>query len=118
MTQFHAFTLLIILLISIPTTYSQSNTHRPDFTQNEYAQTVSEDNPINAVLLTVEATDPDNHAITYGIEGDVHDYFELGVTSGDLILRNPLDREVASSLDFNVIICILIFLHRVPSHHH
>ena len=110
MAQFHTFALLITLLLSVPTTYSQSNTHHPDFTQNEYTRRVSEDNPINEILFTVEATDPDNHAITYGIEGNAHGYFELGETTGDLILRNPLDREVVTTLDFNVILHILTFM--------
>ena len=59
--------------------------------------------------MTVEATDDDNHGVTYSIEGESHSYFALDPSSGVVTVDHELDRESMDLIEFDVSFDYFIF---------
>ena len=73
-------------------TVFKENLFDPVFSQDIYNISVEETQPVNSVVLTVTATDPDygDNAVRYTMESDEDIPFVLSPT-GSLILTSPLD---------------------------
>jgi len=80
--------------------FQDANDHSPIFDRPEYNVTVLEDLPVDAVLLTVHASDADrgpNAEVVYSLAGSTEaqygHLFAVDPTSGALTLRQTLDYE-------------------------
>ncbi|XP_059470524.1 cadherin-99C isoform X3 [Neocloeon triangulifer] len=70
------------------------NTHRPRFTQTVYEAEVSEGAALNATVLTVTATDPEDDPVTYSIvAGNELRQFSINAQTGVISVIRRLDRE-------------------------
>ncbi|KAF5278616.1 hypothetical protein FQA39_LY00658 [Lamprigera yunnana] len=72
----------------------------PIFTQEVNNLVLSENTPQNTVVYRLEATDPENSTVKYGLYGT--DLFKVNPTSGDIIVVKNLDHEVNDTLNFFV----------------
>ncbi|XP_010004805.1 PREDICTED: cadherin-17 [Chaetura pelagica] len=65
----------------------------PVFHKTVYKEEVSEDIPVNTLLVTVEAYDPEGDAVRYSLEGDVRKWLRIDSATGQIYTASPLDRE-------------------------
>ena len=82
---------------------SDANTYRPVFQDTPYTVRVEEDTRVSTSIFQVVATDldsGDNARITYSL--DENDSFQIDPTSGELSVKQPLDREKTPSYTLSV----------------
>ena len=79
------------------------NDNPPVFTPSTVVVPTSEDQPIDSVIYTASAMDEDAISqVTYTLMTDT-DMFDITSVSGEVILREPLDRETSASLTLIVL---------------
>ncbi|KAM6086809.1 cadherin-17 [Chlamydotis macqueenii] len=65
----------------------------PVFHNTVYKAEVSEDVPVNTLVVTVEAYDPEGDTVRYSLEGDVRKWLRIDSTTGQIYTASTLDRE-------------------------
>ncbi|KAM6410764.1 cadherin-17 isoform 1-T2 [Pluvialis apricaria] len=65
----------------------------PVFRKPVYKAEVSEDIPINTLVMMVEAYDPEGDTVRYSLEGDVRKWLKIDSTTGQIYTASTLDRE-------------------------
>uniref|UniRef100_A0A8C4V7B7 Cadherin-17 n=1 Tax=Falco tinnunculus TaxID=100819 RepID=A0A8C4V7B7_FALTI len=65
----------------------------PVFHKTVYNKEVSEDVPVNTLIITVEAYDPEGDTVRYSLEGDVRKWLRIDSTTGQVYTASTLDRE-------------------------
>ncbi|NXK21892.1 CAD17 protein, partial [Arenaria interpres] len=65
----------------------------PAFREIAYNIEVSEDVPVNTLVVTVEAYDPEGDSVRYSLEGDVRKWLKIDSATGQIYTASPLDRE-------------------------
>ncbi|KAG8452266.1 hypothetical protein GDO86_004173 [Hymenochirus boettgeri] len=81
------------------------NDNAPSFTQSTLELTIEENNPPNAFLVKLDATDADTGdrgKISYFLGADAPSYFNIDSTSGILSVSTMLDREEKEKYRFTV----------------
>ncbi|XP_033743394.1 protein dachsous-like [Pecten maximus] len=84
------------------------NDMQPQFAHTYYQQIVPENVQVGSCILTVSADDPDcngNTQLTYQLSNSslqTNDKFSLGISSGQLCVKHPLDYESQHSYTFQV----------------
>ncbi|XP_077866251.1 protocadherin Fat 4-like [Saccoglossus kowalevskii] len=84
------------------------NEYTPDFDQDLYSETISEEFSVGDVFVTVGAVDNDRNDHIHGIltytvtNGDPDGQFQIDPSSGAISVKAPLDRETHSSYDLLV----------------
>uniref|UniRef100_A0A672TQ69 Cadherin 17 n=1 Tax=Strigops habroptila TaxID=2489341 RepID=A0A672TQ69_STRHB len=75
----------------------------PVFHETIYKQEVSEDIPVNTLVMTVEAYDPEGDTVRYSLEGDVRKWLRIDSTTGQVYTASTLDREQKATYTVNVV---------------
>ena len=80
----------------------------PAFESTSYTFDVLENTPLNSVVFSVKAKDPDfentvNGQLTYSIQGTGGASFDIDPNSGQVKVNNSLDYETNQQLTFNVV---------------
>lgn len=108
------FVLVTVSDLSIPTrmtdirveiVYSFEDQSPPAFSQANYTFTVSELVPVGQIVAVINATDPDpglQGELTFSIVGT--SAFKIGSSSGEVYVSEPLDYELWSVEQFQVIV--------------
>ncbi|KAM3681316.1 cadherin-17 [Ammospiza maritima maritima] len=65
----------------------------PAFRTPFYETEVSEDIPVNTLVMTVEAYDPEGDSVRYSLEGDARKWLRIDSATGQVYTALPLDRE-------------------------
>ncbi|XP_069710469.1 cadherin-17 [Phaenicophaeus curvirostris] len=65
----------------------------PVFHKTVYKAEVSEDIPVNTLVMTVEAYDPEGDTVRYSLEGDVRKWLRIDSVTGQIYTASALDRE-------------------------
>uniref|UniRef100_A0A8C8E905 Cadherin 17 n=1 Tax=Otus sunia TaxID=257818 RepID=A0A8C8E905_9STRI len=65
----------------------------PVFHKTVYKGEVSEDIPVNTLVMTVEAYDPEGDTVRYSLKGDVRKWLRIDSTTGQIYTASTLDRE-------------------------
>ncbi|KGL98743.1 Cadherin-17, partial [Charadrius vociferus] len=65
----------------------------PVFHKPVYKAEVSEDIPVNTLVMMVEAYDPEGDTVRYSLEGDVRKWLKIDSTTGQIYTASTLDRE-------------------------
>ncbi|OXB79901.1 UNVERIFIED_CONTAM: hypothetical protein H355_000931, partial [Colinus virginianus] len=65
----------------------------PVFHKEVYTAELSEDVPVNTLVMTVEAHDPEGDAVRYSLEGDWRKWLRIDSTTGQIYTASTLDRE-------------------------
>lgn len=65
----------------------------PVFHKTVYKREVSEDIPVNSLVITVEAYDPEGDTVRYSLEGDMRKWLRINSTTGQIYTASTLDRE-------------------------
>ncbi|NXI50568.1 CAD17 protein, partial [Chloroceryle aenea] len=65
----------------------------PVFRKPVYRTEVSEDIPVNTLVMTVEAFDPEGAAVRYFLEGDWRKWLKIDSVTGQVYTASTLDRE-------------------------
>ncbi|NP_001186424.2 cadherin-17 precursor [Gallus gallus] len=65
----------------------------PAFHKEVYTTELSEDVPVNTLVVTVEAHDPEGDAVRYSLEGDWRKWLRIDSTTGQIYTASALDRE-------------------------
>ncbi|XP_074941502.1 cadherin-17 [Phalacrocorax aristotelis] len=65
----------------------------PVFHKTVYRGEVPEDIPVNTLVMTVEAYDPEGAAVRYSLEGDIRKWLRIDSTTGQIYTASTLDRE-------------------------
>ncbi|KAM9278904.1 cadherin-17 [Cariama cristata] len=65
----------------------------PVFNKTVYKEEVSEDIPVNTLVMTVEAYDPEGDTVRYSLEGDVRKWLRIDSATGQIYTASTLDRE-------------------------
>ncbi|XP_061851912.1 cadherin-17 isoform X2 [Colius striatus] len=65
----------------------------PVFQKTVYKAELSEDIPVNTLVMTVEAFDPEGDSVRYSLEGDVKKWLRIDSTTGQIYTASTLDRE-------------------------
>uniref|UniRef100_A0A663DXF7 Cadherin 17 n=1 Tax=Aquila chrysaetos chrysaetos TaxID=223781 RepID=A0A663DXF7_AQUCH len=65
----------------------------PVFHKTVYKAEVSEDIPVNTLVMTVEAYDPEGDTVRYSLEGDVRKWLRVNSATGQVYTASTLDRE-------------------------
>ncbi|XP_039934013.1 cadherin-17 [Hirundo rustica] len=65
----------------------------PVFLEPVYKTEVSEDIPVNTLVMTVGAYDPEGDSVRYSLEGDVRKWLRIDSATGQVYTASPLDRE-------------------------
>ncbi|XP_068020394.1 cadherin-17 [Melanerpes formicivorus] len=65
----------------------------PVFHKPVYKEEVSEDIPVNTLVMTVEASDPEGDSVRYSLEGDVRRWLSIDPATGQVHTASALDRE-------------------------
>uniref|UniRef100_U3JSB4 Cadherin-17 n=1 Tax=Ficedula albicollis TaxID=59894 RepID=U3JSB4_FICAL len=65
----------------------------PVFQKPVYKTEVSEDIPVNTLVMTVEAYDPEGDSVRYSLEGDVRKWLRIDSVTGQVYTASLLDRE-------------------------
>ena len=82
------------------------NDNDPVFSQEQYVVTMAENNHVNAYICQVNATDADsgaNGALTYWLDGDMANLFEIDEFTGVIHTLIIFDYETMREFMFNVI---------------
>ena len=81
------------------------NDNRPVFLQSIYRATLTENNPPNEVITTVQAVDKDSGLagkVTYFLHTDGSDDFQVDPSTGEVTVKKSLDREMSPVVLFHV----------------
>ncbi|XP_063969116.1 protocadherin-15-like isoform X3 [Lytechinus pictus] len=76
------------------------NNRPPEFSQTTYSTSANENLPYNALVATIQASDPDGELITYSItSGNINNAFMTtsDASNGEIRVQGSLDREVLDS---------------------
>uniref|UniRef100_U3J5I2 Cadherin-17 n=1 Tax=Anas platyrhynchos platyrhynchos TaxID=8840 RepID=U3J5I2_ANAPP len=65
----------------------------PTFQQPVYTANVSEDIPVNTLIVKAEAYDPEGDTVRYSLEGDVKKWLKIDSSTGNIYTASALDRE-------------------------
>ncbi|XP_062358952.1 cadherin-17 [Cinclus cinclus] len=65
----------------------------PVFQKPVYKTEVPEDIPVNTLVMTVEAYDPEGDSVRYCLEGDVRNWLKIDSATGQVYTASLLDRE-------------------------
>ncbi|NXY15586.1 CAD17 protein, partial [Atrichornis clamosus] len=65
----------------------------PIFLKPVYKTEVREDIPVNTLVMTVEAYDPEGDSVRYSLEGDVKKWLRIDSATGQVYTASRLDRE-------------------------
>lgn len=82
------------------------NDHAPRFSTNAYSVTISENNRIGDVLLSVRAVDDDsgdNARLAYHLGASASRYFRIDSASGTVLVDLVLDHETEKFIEFDVV---------------
>ncbi|KAM7420743.1 hypothetical protein PAMA_015121 [Pampus argenteus] len=74
----------------------------PEFSLDILAVTVSENTTKGAVLLTVEAKDPEGKEISFKLDGDTKGWLEIDAATGQIKTKDKLDRETLEAFEVTV----------------
>ncbi|KAM4554662.1 protocadherin gamma-A11-like isoform 25-T25 [Odontesthes bonariensis] len=93
--------------VVIHVTVLDANDNVPVFSQNVYKASLPENSPLDAVVLTVSATDADegvNGDVTYGFDhvSDENQVFTLNPKTGEVNVAGPIDYEKESSYEIQI----------------
>ncbi|XP_027532939.1 cadherin-17 [Neopelma chrysocephalum] len=75
----------------------------PVFLKPVYKEEVSEDVPVNTLVMTVEAYDPEGDSVRYSLEGDVKKWLRIDTTTGQVYTASRLDREETEMYTIDVV---------------
>ncbi|XP_005517458.1 PREDICTED: cadherin-17 [Pseudopodoces humilis] len=75
----------------------------PVFLNPVYKAEVSEDIPVNTLVMTVEAYDPEKDSVRYSLEGDVRKWLRIDPATGQVYTNSPLDREAEEIYSIEVV---------------
>uniref|UniRef100_A0A8C6J409 Uncharacterized protein n=1 Tax=Melopsittacus undulatus TaxID=13146 RepID=A0A8C6J409_MELUD len=75
----------------------------PVFRETFYKGEVSEDVPVNTLIMMVEAYDPEGDTVRYSLEGDVRKWLRIDSTTGQVYTASTLDREQQAKYTVNVV---------------
>ncbi|XP_058688280.1 cadherin-17 [Poecile atricapillus] len=75
----------------------------PVFLNPVYKAEVSEDIPVNTLVMTVEAYDPEKDSVRYSLEGDVRKWLRIDPATGRVYTASPLDREAEEIYSIEVV---------------
>ncbi|XP_032531600.1 cadherin-17 [Chiroxiphia lanceolata] len=75
----------------------------PVFLKPVYKEEVSEDIPVNTLVMTVEAYDPEGDSVRYSLEGDVKKWLRINPTTGQVYTASRLDREETETYTIDVV---------------
>ncbi|XP_053809150.1 cadherin-17 [Vidua chalybeata] len=76
----------------------------PVFRKPVYRTEVSEDIPVNTLVMTVEAYDPEGDSVRYSLEGDVRKWLRIDSATGQVYTASPLDRETEEIYSIEVVV--------------
>ncbi|XP_053839432.1 cadherin-17 [Vidua macroura] len=76
----------------------------PVFRKPVYRTEVSEDIPVNTLVMTVEAYDPEGDSVRYSLEGDVRKWLRIDSATGQVYTASPLDRETEEIYSVEVVV--------------
>ncbi|XP_076730005.1 protocadherin gamma-A11 isoform X24 [Maylandia zebra] len=94
--------------VVIHVTVLDANDNVPVFGQNVYEASLSENSPLETLVITVSATDPDeglNSEITYGfdhVSDENSDVFSLNPKTGEVRVAGAIDYEKVSSYEMQI----------------
>ena len=92
--------------LTIPVEISDINDHAPEFSQHSYTFSVTENNPVGATLMMVNATDRDsgpNSDLTYQLMGNVNNLLAIDSNTGRVYATAPLDYESRNRISMTVV---------------
>ncbi|KAM4791505.1 cadherin-17 isoform 1-T1 [Cyanocitta cristata] len=75
----------------------------PVFLKPLYRTEVSEDIPVNTLVMTVEAYDPEGDSVRYSLEGDVRKWLRIDSATGQVYTASLLDREQEEMYSIEVV---------------
>ncbi|PKK34448.1 cadherin 17, LI cadherin (liver-intestine) [Columba livia] len=75
----------------------------PVFRETVYKAEVSEDIPVDTVVMTVEAYDPEGDTVRYSLEGDVRKWLKIDSVTGQVYTASTLDREQQETYTVEVV---------------
>uniref|UniRef100_A0A8C0IBV3 Cadherin-17 n=1 Tax=Bubo bubo TaxID=30461 RepID=A0A8C0IBV3_BUBBB len=75
----------------------------PVFHKTVYKGEVSEDIPVNTLVMTVEAYDPEGDTVRYSLKGDVRKWLRIDSTTGQIYTASALDREQEETYTVEVV---------------
>ncbi|XP_009484893.2 cadherin-17 [Pelecanus crispus] len=75
----------------------------PVFHKTVYNKEVSEDIPVNTLIMTVEAYDPEGATVRYSLEGDIRKWLKIDSTTGQIYTVSTLDREQQEKYTVDVV---------------
>ncbi|XP_030122284.4 cadherin-17 [Taeniopygia guttata] len=76
----------------------------PAFRKPIYRTEVSEDIPVNTLVMMVEAYDPEGDSVRYSLEGDVRKWLRIDSATGQVYTASPLDRETEEIYSVEVVV--------------
>uniref|UniRef100_A0A8C5TB31 Cadherin 17 n=1 Tax=Malurus cyaneus samueli TaxID=2593467 RepID=A0A8C5TB31_9PASS len=76
----------------------------PVFGKPVYRKEVSEDVPVNTLLMTVDAYDPEGDSVRYSLEGDVRKWLTIDSATGQVYTASRLDREQEEMYSVEVVV--------------
>ena len=91
---------------TITVTVLDKNDHAPSFSKKYYSYRIRENNRVNAILVTVNATDKDrgsNAVVTYRLPSDAGNAFKIHPSSGAIRANIPFDYETKEEYRFHVV---------------
>ncbi|XP_077433253.1 protocadherin gamma-A4-like isoform X37 [Vanacampus margaritifer] len=92
--------------VRIHITVLDANDNAPVFSQTIYKASLPENSPLDALVITLSATDPDdgiNGDVFYGFDHvDDHQVFSLSPKTGEVKVAGPLDYEKDSSYEMQI----------------
>ncbi|XP_071376349.1 cadherin-17 [Centroberyx affinis] len=74
----------------------------PEFSPSVLDVTVPEDAGVGALLLTVEAKDPEGKEIGFKMDGDTHGWLEIDAATGEIKTKAKMDREILEAFEVTV----------------
>ncbi|XP_074880467.1 cadherin-17 [Buteo buteo] len=75
----------------------------PVFHKTVYKAEVSEGIPVNSLVMTVEAYDPEGDTVRYSLEGDVRKWLRIDSATGQVYTASTLDREQQGTYTVEVV---------------
>ncbi|XP_068789127.1 cadherin-17 isoform X2 [Struthio camelus] len=75
----------------------------PIFSREAYLGEVFENIPVNTLVMTVEAHDPEGDTVRYSLEGDVRNWLRIDSSTGKIYTASPLDREQEQAYEVQVV---------------
>ncbi|XP_032938446.1 cadherin-17 [Catharus ustulatus] len=75
----------------------------PVFQKPVFKTEVSEDIPVNTLVMTVEAYDPEGDSVRYSLEGDARKWLKIDSATGQVYTASLLDRETEEVYSIEVV---------------